>query len=114
MQIELRDLDRDAEQRLDLDVLESAIGPTLSRFENRVGLVRVRFSPNGSFDTTCRVRVWCGKGQTLIIEEHGRSKLEAIHAAADALKRSLHGRWSRVRARTRRGDSPLRLGRRAV
>jgi len=109
LQIETRNLGIGEATRTERET-ERAVGTALARFADRIHRVRVRLIPSGDHEITCRVRVWCGHGDTLVVEKHAPSAKEAINAVSDILNRSLRQRWSSRRAR--RGSQPLSLGKR--
>lgn len=105
MQIETRNLGVSDSPNIDGEVAR-AFDAALDRFDDRVRRVRVRLLRSGSHEATCRARVWCGRGPTVVIEVEAASGSEAIHAVADAVNRTLRRRWSARRARRRRAAHP--------
>lgn len=108
MKIEMRNLGVEDEADLTRETLRALL-PALDRFEQDVDKVRVRFIPRGTHEATCRARVWCASGPTLVLEEHAASTAEALHAIADAINRRLRRRAG-VRAASHRGPSAARKG----
>lgn len=107
MNIEMRNLGVDDENDLTRATLRALV-PALDAFEADVRRVRVRLMPRGTHESTCRARVWCASGPTLVVEQHAPSSVEALHAIADAIKHWL-GRRARARA-PRRAPSAIRSG----
>lgn len=104
MQIEIRNLGVVDYGRLRQDS-RRAFGAAMDRFTDRVRRVRVRLTPTGSHAATCRVRVWCGHGPTVVVEEQAATAHEAIHAVAATLQRALCDRLSTRRNRRRAATS---------
>ena len=109
MQIEVRNLGVGDSATLQRQA-RSALDASLERYGDHVRRVRVRFLTDGAGAATCRVRAWCGKGPTVVLEERGASSAEAVNAVADALHRALIRRWSVRLSRLRRpGKMPVAL-----
>lgn len=102
MQIETRNLGLPVQANIH-DEVARAFQAALDRFDDRVRRVRVRLLTAGTHQATCRARMWCGEGPTVVVEEHATCASDAIHRVADALNRALRQRWTSRRAGRRRG-----------
>lgn len=98
MQIETRTLGTPVPPAIEQEV-HRAFDAALDCFETRVERVRVRIlGGHGEVAATCRVRAWCGRGQTIVIEASGSSYQEAMQLVADGLHHAVRRRWTRERA----------------
>jgi hypothetical protein len=66
----------------------------------------VRVVPDGRHEATCRLRVWCDEGPTVIVESHARSGDEAVRNAVDSLSRTLGRRFDSPRPPHHRRRGP--------
>jgi ribosome-associated translation inhibitor RaiA len=105
LQIETRNLGV-SDDRAFAQEISRALGAALDRFGDRIPRARVRLALAGNHDAVCRVRIWCGKGATVVVEESAATSIAAVYAAADTLKRALRRRWSSRRSRRRHASRP--------
>jgi nucleotide-binding universal stress UspA family protein len=82
-----------AGRRFEIEVTQ-LIAATLQPFELQLERiqVQVRSSPEGN---VCRLHAWAGRGQTVVIESSGSSRLGAIETAAGSLRRTIASRMER-------------------
>jgi nucleotide-binding universal stress UspA family protein len=82
-----------AGRRFEIEVTE-LIRTTLHACELQLERVQVqvRPSPEGH---VCRLHAWAGRGQTVVIESSGSSRLGAIETAAGSLRRTIASRMAR-------------------
>lgn len=80
-------------RRFEIEVTQ-LIAATLHPFELQLERiqVQVRSSPEGD---VCRLHAWAGRGQTVVIESSGSSRLAAIETAAGSLRRAIASRMAR-------------------
>lgn len=110
MESELRNLGVSQEVGLGRHV-DRAVAAALDRFDDRVRRVRVRLMPDGKHQATCRIRVWCEAGPTVIVEQQAATSGEAIDAVVAAVNQVLKRRFAKRRQRRRHPTDGSRPGR---